>query len=68
MAVFRVRKLRHDFAVQHDRPGDQLGEEGDEQRIIQNIVARNGALVAVDDVGKLLEGKKRNAQRQRPDG
>ena len=65
MAVLRVRKLRHDFAVQHDRPGDQLGEEGDEQRIIQNIVARNGALVAVDDVGKLLEGKKRNAQRQR---
>ena len=51
--------------MQHDRPGDQLGEEGDEQRIIQNIVARNGALVAVDDVGKLLEGKKRNAQRQR---
>ena len=65
MAVFHICKLRHDFAVQHDRPRDELGEERDEERIIQNVVARNGALVAVDDVGKLLKGEKRNAQRQR---
>ena len=65
MAVFHIRKLRHDFAVQHDRPRDELGEERDEERVIQNVVARHGALVAVDDVRKLLEGEKRNAQRQR---
>ena len=64
-AVFGVGELRDDLAVQHDRPGDELREERHEQRVIENIVARHRAAVAVDDVGELLEGEKRDAQRQR---
>jgi len=64
-AVFRVGKLGDDFAVQHDRTGDELGEERDKQRVIQNVIARHGAPIAVDDIGKLLEGEERNAQRER---
>ena len=65
MAVFRVGELRHDLAVQHDRAGDQLREEGDEQRVVENMIARHRAAVAVDHIGELLEGEERNAQRQR---
>ena len=63
-AVFRVGKLGDDFAVQHDRTGDELGEERDKQRVIQNVIARHGAPIAVDDIGKLLKGEERDAQRE----
>lgn len=32
-AIFRISKLRRHFAVQNDRSCNQLGKEGDEQRI-----------------------------------
>ena len=65
MPVFGIRELRDDLAVQHDGAGDQLGEEGDEERVIHEVIARHGVPVAVDDVGELLEGEEGDAQGQR---
>ena len=64
-AVLRVRELRHDLAVEHDGARDQLREERDEERVVEDVVARHRALVAVNHIGELLEGEERDAQRQR---
>ncbi|MCY1546914.1 hypothetical protein D9M68_829390 [compost metagenome] len=48
----------------HDRPGDQLREEGDEQGVPQEIVFPRLAAVTVYQIGNLLEGEEADGQWQ----
>lgn len=57
-------KLGHHFLVVDDRPGDELGEEGREQREVQELHLLGFAAGAVDQIGDLLEGEERDRQRQ----
>lgn len=47
-----------------DRTGDELREEGDEERVVGEAVFARLALVRVDQVGDLLEGEEGDRQRQ----
>ncbi len=61
---FRLPELRHHLPVVDDRPGDQLREEGHEQAVVQEPVFRRFALGGIDQIGDLLEGEERDAERQ----
>ncbi len=50
--------------MQDDGAGDQLGKEGDKEGIfVKGIILRLSA-VRIHQIGKLLEGKEADAQRQ----
>ena len=57
-------ELRHHLLVVEDRPGDQVGEVGDEQAVIDRIVLLGLAAVSVDQEGDLGEGVERDPDRQ----
>ena len=48
--------LRHDLGVMGDRPRDQLGEEGDEESVIEQREVAHQAAMSVDQKRDLLEG------------
>ncbi len=50
--------------MQDDGPGDQLGEEGDKQRVFVKGILLCLAPVGIHQIGDLLEGKKADAERQ----
>jgi hypothetical protein len=59
-----AHELRHHLLVVDDRPGDELGEEGDEEQVVGEVVFAGLAAVGIDEVGDLLEGEEGNAERQ----
>ena len=59
-----ARELGHHLLVVDDRSGDELGEEGDEQQVVGEVVFAGLAAVGIDEVGDLLEGEERDAERQ----
>ncbi len=64
-AGFRIVEVGFDVAIAHDRPGDELGEEGDvcaERRRI--AFGADLAAVDVDEVGDALEGEEGDADGQ----
>jgi len=56
--------LRHHFLVMNNRAGNKLGKKGHKQAVMGEVVLLGLAIVGVDKVGNLLEGKKGNCQRQ----
>ena len=48
----------------HDRAGDELGEEGHEQRVVDEVQPIDLAPVRVHEEGDLLEREERDANRQ----
>ena len=46
----------------HDRTGDELGEKGNEKRVVEKPVRRNVVLRGIREKRYLLEGEKRNRQ------
>ena len=61
----RRGELRHEFGRAHDRAGDQVREEGHEQRVVEEARGRGGAAqVHVQRVGHGGEGVERDADRQ----
>ena len=61
-----VGKLGHHFAVMHDRPGNELGEEADKKPVVQGAFIRWIVLLGIDiaKIGDLLKGEERNADRK----
>ena len=59
-----LSKLSNHFAVVHDRAGDELGEEGHEQRVVDEVQPIDRAPVRVHEEGDLLEREERDANRQ----
>ena len=59
-------KLRHHLFVMHDRSSDELGEEGDEEGVIEDVVFFGFAAVAVDQIGDLLEREEADPERPTP--
>ena len=58
-------QLVADVVVAHDRPGDQLREEGNIEREVDRIALRLGvAAVDVDHIGQGVKGEEGNAERQ----
>jgi len=57
-------QLRHHLLEVDDRPGDQLREEGGEERKIEQADRLGLAPCRVDQIGQLLEGEERDRQRQ----
>lgn len=57
-------ELRHEFRMVHDRPGNQMGKEPDEQDVAKKSQLRRLALIGVDQECDLGECEKRDAQRQ----
>ena len=54
-------ELRQEVARAHDRPGDELREESNEEREIEEVVARlDPAAVDVDAVADALKGVERD--------
>ena len=62
----RVFDLRQQFLGPHDRPGDQLGKERDEELKIPKRVNSLALANDVDRVADGLEDVERDAQRQDP--
>ena len=59
-----LHELRQHVAVMDDGAGDELREEGDEERVVGEAVFARLALVRVDQIGDLLEGEEGDGQRQ----
>lgn len=55
-------ELGHDLVVADDGARDELGKEGDEEGVMDEGVLLGQPLAAVDEIGDLLEGEKRDAQ------
>ena len=65
LGAFRLVELRHHLVVQDDRAGQQMGEEQDIQRVVQQRIADRGlAAVAIDQIGNLAEGEEADGQWQ----
>lgn len=62
--VFLVLKLRNHLGVMNDRPHDQLWEKGDEQQIIQDVIALGLTPEGVHEKGDELESKEGNTDGQ----
>src|ERR1700686_4786434 len=60
----RLAKLRQQLVVVDDRPGDDGGEEGDEQGVVQRGRKRRDGGAAVDEKLDLLEREEGDAERQ----
>ena len=60
----RALELRDHVLVVQDRPGDQMREIGDEQRVMRQRVARDLAPVGIDQKRDLGEGVEGDADRQ----
>ena len=60
----RALELRDHLLVVQDRPGDQMREIGDEQRVMRQRVARDLASVGIDQERDLGEGVEGDADRQ----
>ena len=61
----RLRELRHQFSRAHDRPSNQMREEGHEQRIVEEVGCRLGAAqIHIERVGHRCKGVERDADRQ----
>ena len=58
------RKLRHQFVVPHDRPGDHMREHQHEQCERPERILRRVAAHAVDQIRDELEGEEADADRQ----
>ena len=56
-AVMALAELRHHLAVMDQRPGDQVGEEGDEEQVVGEVILLGLAAVGIDEVGDLEEGE-----------
>ena len=64
--VFPVVQLPLNIGISYDRPGDQLGKQGDIQPQFQNVSLHGHlASVQVDHIAHALKSKKRNADRKR---
>jgi hypothetical protein len=50
--------------VVHDRTGDELGEEGHKQRVVDEVEPVDPAPIRVNEEGNLLEREERDADRQ----
>ena len=59
--VAAARQLRAHLRVVNDRAGDQVREDRDEQRVGDEIGLVGPASIAVDQVGELGEGEKRDS-------
>ena len=57
-------ELRHHLPIMHDRAGDELGEEQDEQTVVLQRERIDTPRVDVDQECDLLEGDERDPQRQ----
>ena len=57
-------ELRDHLGVMHQRAGDQMREEGHEQRVADDVALDLGAAHHVDQIGDLLEGEEGDAERQ----
>ncbi len=57
-------ELVDDLVVPHERPGDELREEGDEHAEVEEAVDVPVAAPQVDQVGDLLEHEEADAERQ----
>ena len=62
--VPHARELGHHLLVMDDGARQEMGKEGDEERIIQEVVFLGPARVGVDEIGDLGERKEADAQRQ----
>jgi hypothetical protein len=60
--------LRDNFVVPHDRPGDQMREQRDEQSEDADVVVRRRAPKSVNEIGDKLEGVEADADRQHQRG
>src|SRR6202011_4069368 len=60
----RALDLRKDLAVVGDRPGQQLREKHHEEAIFEEVVLGDLAAGGIDEIGNLLKGEERNAERQ----
>ena len=58
-------ELVHDLAPAHERPGENLREEGDVEGVANEIVARRPAGLQIRQVHDVVEGEERDAERQR---
>ena len=58
-------ELRHHLLVVEDGAGDEVGEEGDEEEVGEEVLALRLALGEVDQVGDLGEGEEGDAQGKR---
>jgi hypothetical protein len=57
-------ELVDDLVMPHQRPGNQLREEGDEHAEVEEAVDMPVTAAQVDQVGDLLEDEEADAQRQ----
>jgi len=55
----------HDLVPAHQRAGQDLREEGDVERVADEVEARRAAGLEVDQVHDVVEGEERDAERQR---
>ena len=57
-------ELGHHLLVVEDGAGDEVGEEGDEEEIGEEVLALGLALGEIDEVGDLGEGEEGDAEGQ----
>ncbi len=57
-------ELGHHLLVVEDGAGDEVGEEGDEEEVREEVLALGLALREVDEVGDLGEGEEGDAERE----
>ncbi len=59
-----LAELGHHLLVMEDGAGDEVGEEGDEEEIGEEVLALGLSLGEIDEVGDLGEGEEGDAERK----
>lgn len=57
-------ELRHHLLVMEDRTGEQMGEEGDEERVVEQVALLNQTFIGIDQERNLGDGKETDPERQ----